>query len=269
MSNPVSPTAFYCGGVRMVDAQNPVPVVGDRHAATLMGEDGRKIFSAFERFTNQNGSNVTRHRILDDMLRDRFKGQPQRLTVLLGAGLDSRAFRLGSGTWVELDEAPIIARKERLLPASTCPMPLKRIPIDFANDSLEEKLAPFATNARMSVVMEGVLMYLDEPTIRRTCGVLKKLFPNHTLLCDVMSEKFFRRYGQEIHAEIERLGARFTWTPKHPAALFASLGYRESSRVSIPLRAAEYRAISARAWMMRWFLGTLRDGYCVHAFKLD
>lgn len=269
MSNPVSPTAFYCGGVRMVDAENPVPVVGDRHAAMLMGEDGRRIFAAFERFASQNGSNVTRHRILDDMLRDRFKGQPLRLTVLLGAGLDSRPFRLGSGRWVELDEAPIIERKERLLPASTCPASLTRIAIDFAADSLEEKLAPFATTDRMSIVMEGVLMYLDEATIRRTCAVLLKLFPNHSVLCDVMSEKFFRRYGQEIHTEIERLGARFTWTPKDPAALFSSLGYREVSRVSIPLRAAEYRAISARAWMMKWFLRTLRDGYCIHAFKID
>jgi methyltransferase (TIGR00027 family) len=269
MSNPVSPTAFYCGGVRMVDAENPVPVVGDRHAATLMGDDGRRIFAAFERFANQNGSHITRHRILDDMLRDRFKGQPLRLTVLLGAGLDSRAFRLGSGRWVELDEAPIIERKDRLLPTSKCPVSLTRVATDFAADSLEEKLAPFATKERMSIVMEGVLMYLDEPTIRRTCGVLMKLFPNHTLLCDVMSEKFFKRYGQEIHAEIERLGARFTWTPRKPSALFTSLGYREASRVSIPLRAAEYRAISARAWMMRWFLPTLRDGYCVHAFKVD
>lgn len=269
MSNPVSPTAFYCGGVRMVDAENPVPVVGDRHAATLMGDDGRRIFAAFERFVNQNGSNVTRHRILDDMLRDRFKGQPLRLTVLLGAGLDSRPFRLGSGRWVELDEAPIIERKERLLPASKCPTSLTRIAIDFSTDSLEAKLAPFATTERMSIVMEGVLMYLDEATIRRTCGVLMKLFPNHSLLCDVMSEKFFRQYGQEIHAEIERLGARFTWTPKNPAALFTSLGYREAARVSIPLRAAEYRAISTRAWVMRWFLRNLREGYCVHAFKVD
>jgi methyltransferase (TIGR00027 family) len=269
MSNPVSPTAFYCGGVRMVDAQNPSPVVGDRHAATLMGDDGRKIFAAFERFTNQNGSNIARHRVLDDMLRDRFKGQPLRLTVLLGAGLDSRAFRLGSGRWVELDEAPIIERKERLLPAASCPSSLTRVAIDFAKDSLEEKLAPFATTERMSVVMEGVLMYLDEPTIRRTCGVLMKLFPNHSLLCDVMSEKFFKRYGQEIHAEIERLGARFTWTPKNPVALFTSLGYREAAKVSISLRAAEYRAISTPVWRMRTFLRTLRDGYCVHAFKVD
>jgi hypothetical protein len=84
-----------------------------------------------------------------------------------------------------------------------------------------------------------------------------------------MSEKFFKRYGQEIHAEIERLGARFTWTPKNPVALFTSLGYREAAKVSISLRAAEYRAISTPVWRMRTFLRTLRDGYCVHAFKVD
>lgn len=263
----MSKTAFYCGGVRMMDARQTRPLLGDRYVERLMEDDGRRIFEAFAGFARPNGSNLVRHKIIDELLRSRFKGNPTRLTVLLGAGLDTRPFRLGTGTWVELDEAPIIERKERLLPASSCPQPLTRVPIDFAGESLAAKLAPFATRNRTTVVLEGVSMYLDEARLRETCATLIRLFPDHTLICDLMTAKFFRRYGQDIHQVIESLGARFTWTVDKPAALFESAGYRHGGRVSIPLRAAESKAIDIPSWAVRWFLPSLRDGYAVHLFK--
>lgn len=267
MTNPVSNTAFYCAGVRMQDALHDDPLVGDRFAERLMGDDGKRIFEPFARLTNPNGGNVTRHRIIDDLLRERFKGAPLRRAVLIGAGFDSRPFRMGTGRWVELDEAPIIERKERILPAASCPVPLTRIPIDFARESLADKLAPFATQDRVSVVMEGVLMYLHEAAIAETCRTLLELMPNHTLICDLMSAKFADRYAGETRKLIEQLGARFRWTPKRPLDLFESLGYRESMRIPIMQRAAAWDAISAPSWAVKWFLPTLRDGWCVHALK--
>jgi len=35
---PISNTAFYCGGVRMQDAENEKPVCGDIYAREFMGE---------------------------------------------------------------------------------------------------------------------------------------------------------------------------------------------------------------------------------------
>ena len=269
MTNPVSNTAFYCGGVRMQDALHDDPLVGDRYAERLMGEDGRRLFEPFAGQRNPNGINVTRHGIIDDMLRERFKGNPLRLAVVIGTGLDTRPFRMATGRWVEFDEAPIIERKERLLPSATCLVPLTRIPIDFAHESLADKLAPWATNDRVSVVMEGVMMYLDEAAISETCRTLFDLMPNHTLICDLMSEKFLRRYGGDMQKLIEQMGAKFKWVPKRPLDLFEYLGYRKSMQVSIAQRAATWDAISAPPWIVKNFLPTLRDGFGVYALKGD
>ena len=269
MSNPVSPGAYYGAGVRMVDARGPEPVVGDRQAATLMADDGDRLFEAFAGLHNPVGSRLAWHRIIDDMLRDRFKGQPQRLTVLLGAGLDSRAFRLGSGRWVEQDDAAMMERKERLLPAAACRVPLQRVACELSAAALEATLEPFVTTGRVSVVMEGLLMHMDEAAIREICGVLARFFPNHTLICDLMSEQFARTNDPDLRAAIEKQGGRFKWTPAKPAALFAALGYRQTGIVSIPLRAAEYRVVDMPIWRVRWLQPSIRDGYCVHAFKLD
>jgi O-methyltransferase involved in polyketide biosynthesis len=268
MSKLVAPSAFFCAGVRMVDAQSPVPVVGDRHAATLLADDGRQVFEVFAGLQHPLGSTLARHRIIDDMLRDRFKGQPQRLTVQLGAGLDTRPFRLGSGRWVELGQAPIIERKERLMPAAGSPVPLQRVIADFSVAEITQKLAPFATTERMSVVIEGALMFQDEAVVRGTGELLARLFPNSTLICDLMTLTYFRRHDQELHVAIEKLGEQFRWTPDQPAALFEGLGYRRTAFVSIPLRTAEYRLGPASARAVRWLNAKRRDGYGVYGFKL-
>ena len=65
--------------------------------------------------------------------------------MIIGAGFDSRAYRLKGGTWIELDEPQVIAYKNDRLSASNCENELNRIPIDFSSESLEEKLSSFQT----------------------------------------------------------------------------------------------------------------------------
>lgn len=45
---PISKTAFYCCGVRMLDAKRSNPVCGDVYAEGFMNGDGLRIFEAFK-----------------------------------------------------------------------------------------------------------------------------------------------------------------------------------------------------------------------------
>ena len=138
---PISSTAFYCCGVRMEDAASRAPVCGDMYAKRFMDDAALRIFERFREFTPPNRSNAARHRIVDDLLRERLVHDPDTNVALIGCGFDSRAYRLGGGRWFELDEPEVIAYKNECLPISQCPNPLQRIPIDFAAESLEAKLA--------------------------------------------------------------------------------------------------------------------------------
>jgi O-methyltransferase involved in polyketide biosynthesis len=42
--------------------------------------------------------------IIDDLLREELVANPNLTVVIIGAGFDTRAFRLQGGTWIELDE---------------------------------------------------------------------------------------------------------------------------------------------------------------------
>ncbi len=264
---PVSQTAFYCAGVRARDAERPAPVVGDRFARLFLGDDGRAVFEKFRGLDRPHASNIARCRIVDDLLRDRLLADAARPVVLLGAGFDSRPYRLTGGHWLELDAEPVITRKEGILPVTRCPNPLERVPVDFSPAALREVLGRFRGAAKVTVVVEGVLMYLAPPKVDQLLQVLARAFPRHEILCDLMTARFAERFGGEIQQVIRELGATMEGLEPRPADRFREAGYSVTSRTSIPLRAAQLKALDVPPLVIRWFMPTLRDGYAVYAFE--
>ena len=67
--DPIAKTAYYCCGVRMLDAQSADPICGDHLAERFMDAAARDLFRPFECFRAPNRSNAARHRIIDDLLK--------------------------------------------------------------------------------------------------------------------------------------------------------------------------------------------------------
>jgi methyltransferase (TIGR00027 family) len=265
--DPIAKTAYYCCGVRAADAERPNPICGDHLARRFMNDEARAIFAGFGNMKNPNGSNVTRHRIIDDWLRERLHARPDLRVVLLGAGLDTRAFRLPGGRWLELDQPELIAFKEAELPSEQAPNALSRVAIDFAVDSLADKLALWAKESPVVVVMEGVISYLPDAEIRRTLAILRRIFPGHILICYLMTARFMRRSSAKVRGLIEKLGARFAEPLEDPIRPIVETGYRQLAQVSIIDRARELGAVAVPAWLLNTLLRSLRDGYRACIFE--
>ena len=107
---PVSRTAFYCAGVRAAGCAQGATGLWRPVRRAVHGRRGLEECSSLSaRFTAPNVSNATRHRIIDDLLRDRLADHHDLRVVLIGAGFDSRAFRLKGGRWYEVDEPQVLA----------------------------------------------------------------------------------------------------------------------------------------------------------------
>ena len=266
LMKPVSRTAFYCTGVRALDARKPRPACGDQYAERFMDEDAWRAFEPFRQFTGPNVSNATRHRMIDDLLRERLSVDREHRTIIIGAGFDSRAFRLTGGRWLEVDEPQVFAWKEPRLPAAGSPNPLARLPVDFQQERLADRLVPFADPWAISIVIEGVLFYLGEARIRELLRTLRSTFPQGEIICDVMTLAFFRAYGQPIHKKLVELGAPFELPARDLADIFASEGYTQVARLSITKRAAE---LGHLPWYMRPLLlfSETFTGYAVRVFQ--
>jgi methyltransferase (TIGR00027 family) len=265
--NPISNTAFYCCGVRMQDAESSNSVCGDIYAKNFMNDEGLRIFENFKDETNSNASSVARPRIIDDFLRQELIANPSLCVVLIGAGFDSRAFRLKGGTWVELDEPQVISYKNERLPAANCENELCRIPIDFSTDSLEEKLAPFSKHRPVVFVIEGVFMYLDNNEIGKLIQILQNLFPQHKLICDLMSQKFFEKYSKNFHEKIAGMGTSFKFTADKPEKIFLENGYTCTEKISIVERAVDFKLLDVPKILLKTVFRTLANGYAIYLFK--
>lgn len=265
--NPISKTAFYCCGVRMQDAERDKPVCGDSYAKVFMNEDGLRILDMFKDETRPNASNVARHRLIDDFLRQELSANPGLCVVIIGAGFDSRAYRLQGGTWVELDEPEVIAYKNERLPVSQAANKLHRIPIDFATESLENKLAPFSSHSPVVVVIEGVFMYLEENAIRQLLQTLRRVFPQHKLICDLMTRDFFEEYGKTLHEKITGIGTSFKFTVDNPSAVFLEQGYQLAEEVPIIEKSVLFDAPEIPSSVWESIRPTLPKGYSIYVFE--
>jgi methyltransferase (TIGR00027 family) len=264
---PISKTAFYCCGVRMQDAERERPVCGDTYAKVFMNEEGLQILEMFKDETRPNISNVGRHRLIDDLLRDELLAKPNLTVVIIGAGFDTRAFRLKGGTWIELDEPQVITYKEERLPAANSENELQRISIDFANESLEEKLAAFSGRSPVTIVIEGVLMYLEEAAIEKLLETLGHLFPRHKLICDLMTREFSEKTATTIQEKLGGMGATFKFTVDKPEEVFLQNGYRQLETIPIIEKAVLFEAGEIPTEVWQTIQPTLPQGYSIHVFE--
>lgn len=263
---PLPLTAFYCCALRAADAASAKPLCGDDFAARFIDEDILTRLQPALRFRGPAASNVARPRIIDDILRDALATNPARRVIVLGAGLDTRAFRLKGGRWWEFDDAALFVLKEEKLPARTAPNALTRTAVDFSRAELHDYLAPLAGDDDALVVLEGVSMYLPTVILEKTVATVCKVLPHATIVCDLMSPAFVRRFSGGVRRELARLGAHFAINSTHPRLAFEAAGYRASDVVSIVGRAREAGTLRIPGWLLNSLLRELRDGYAVWTF---
>lgn len=269
MDNPVSTTAYYCAGVRMLDAERPDSLLNDVYAERFMGEEGKRVFERFRHLVGPIESHQVRCYLIDELVRARLSADPNIQVVFVGAGFDSRAFRLKGGRWVEIDEQAVIDRKEAVAPAASCPNPLERVPINFARDRLADKLAPYGTEAPTVVVCEGVTMYMEPEQKDATVEALQAAFPRHWLFVDLLSIEFAERYGRGMSEVLASIGTGFRGLESNPVARFERHGYRRQSDVSLVATALAMGRTPFPSFMryFLWLQLTFRDGYRIVALE--
>ena len=266
VTEPVARTAFYCCIVRADDARSSAPLCGDTFAERFIDDDVRRDLAPLLGLSAPAASNVARHRIIDDLIREQLASDPNRRVILIGAGFDTRAYRMKGGRWFELDDPPLLAFKEQRLPVAEAGNPLTRVPVAFDTDPPERYLASLAGDDQALVILEGVSMYLSDTEIATFASTLAKALPRATLVCDLMSPAFARTFSAQLRNGLSRMGARFGERHGHPARQIEQAGYRCLKHLSIPGRAGEAGTLKIPRWVLATFLRVLRDGYQVFVF---
>jgi methyltransferase (TIGR00027 family) len=121
---------------------------------------------------------VGRTQYIDDFVKTQIE-QGMKQLVILGAGYDTRAYRLQGLEGVrifELDHLATLRFKVARARIALRPLPknLVYVPIDFAADKLEAKLveAIYDRNLRTLFIWEGVSMYLTANAVDQTLAFI-------------------------------------------------------------------------------------------------
>ena len=181
-----------------------------------------------------------------------------RQLVILGAGFDARAHRmreLADSVVFEVDypsTQSLKRKKASKLGLSACE--LRYAACDFETVSLDQALASvgFEPGAPSVWIWEGVTMYLPEPAILGTLGVLERLAaPSSTLIVSYVTPamthgiRWVGRIGTHALRSLSE-PIRFVATPPQMQQLLASRGFQTVSDVLPRETAAHYGARLAR-----------------------
>ncbi|MCA6093003.1 SAM-dependent methyltransferase [Streptomyces sp. SCA3-4] len=187
--DPVAGTALITAAQRARESARADALFHDPSAATLAGETGASLLAA----AGDIPAIAVRTRFFDDAVRDAVGyGGPHRL-VIVAAGMDTRAFRLGlpeEVTVYELDRPELLARKEGVLVDSEPTCHRVTVGVDLAADDWEETLtaAGFRAEDPTCWLVEGLNQYLPESAVHALFGRLSALSaPGSRLLTDFVS----------------------------------------------------------------------------------
>jgi methyltransferase (TIGR00027 family) len=139
----------------------------------------RLTIAAGERAVPGSWSIITcRKRYIDDKLGEAL-GDIDAV-VILGAGMDTRAYRLAHRSDVPVFEVDLpvnIDRKKAAVRRAIggTPASVHLVPLDFEHDDLISTLTGqgYRTDARTFFIWEGVTQYLTEDAVRATLGALR------------------------------------------------------------------------------------------------
>ncbi|RFZ71034.1 Leucine carboxyl methyltransferase [Mycobacterium marinum] len=217
--NPAAQNAFGPMVLSAVEQNEPAEhrLVDDDLADLFLPRPLRWLVSAtrpagirrlFIRWSEWSGSglwvNLTcRKRFIGDKLGEALDDVDA--VAILGAGLDTRAYRLTRKVRIPIFEVDLpvnIARKAKTVRRvlGELPLSVRLVALDFEHDDLLTALAEhgYLTDFRVFFICEGVTQYLTEETVRRTLEGLRAAAPGSRLVFTYVRRDFIdgtNRYG--------------------------------------------------------------------------
>ena len=180
--------------------------IRDKKAAELIGRLDYD-FSAADKDAPMHSGVIARTIVLDRLVEDFLKKNPNAVVVNIACGLDTRCYRMsGFRRWYNLDLPETVAVREKLLPESGTVTQIAMSAMDNWGSEIKEENAPAL------VIIEGLTMYLSEDDVKKIFSVIAKRFDRVTVLVETMNPVVVKSFKEK---SIEKSSAKFTWGVKN------------------------------------------------------
>jgi methyltransferase (TIGR00027 family) len=222
----VALTSLWVAAWRAAESERPDALFHDPFARALAGPEGFAVLDAARAVAPIEAPTIpVRTRFFDQRIACASQ------VVLLAAGMDARAFRLfwPDGTRVyEVDQAEVLALKQRRLGAAVPSSIRIPVPVDLADDwpaALEAQA--FSRTLPTVWLAEGLLPYLDESLVRGLLARVSRISARgSTLLIDLVGKTMLEMpLLRPMLDFVARLGAPWRFGTDEPETLLEPLGW--------------------------------------------
>ncbi|MFF8481077.1 class I SAM-dependent methyltransferase [Streptomyces antibioticus] len=183
-------TAFLTADARAQATTDPAQDFHDPYAARFAALCPPAIHG-ITRHTAGTAVVMARTVLVDRLLAELFAHGGVEACVNLGAGFDARPYRMD---WpqecrvIEIDSAPVLDLKDRLLPPADCTAPLERLRGDLRDaETMVDLLMSRTAGRRCVVLAEGLLTYLSHDAVGALAAAVARLGTGTSWICDVLS----------------------------------------------------------------------------------
>lgn len=202
----VSDTALMTAACRAMETERPDGLVRDPFAAQLAGERGMAIARNLTGLDRMCFGVGIRSRFLDKLVIDSVSAHGSATVLSIGAGLDTRPWRLdlpAALRWIEIDFPAMLDYKDAVMASAAPRCRRERLAADVNDAAGRERVFAAAGNGPTLMITEGLLMYLPAPTIAALAATTTI---SHWLL-DVSSPEMARRVQMDSYQSIQNVRA--------------------------------------------------------------
>ncbi len=245
----VTGTALWIAAARARESARPDALFVDPWAAELAGPEGRDRLAASERASGQENPFLpVRTRFFDDLLTAATWAEQ---VVLLGAGMDTRAYRLDlrADTVVfEVDDPTIFAAKDLVLGAVAPRCERCEVHADLADEWRSTLVEAGFSPARPTLwLAEGLLFYLTPEAVGRLLSTAAQACRARALFAaDIFGTGLLRLPGMRPLVEHRLASQRaLPFCTDEPGELLGAHGWRAEALVRLGQPEANFGRLPA------------------------
>ena len=164
----VSDTSFWVAHYRALETERSDALFKDILAKKLVGERGKIISDSMGKMSRYTAWSVVSRTVIIDRFILELIANGVDAVVNLGAGLDTRPYRMNlpkDFEWIEIDHANIIDHKNKLLSSERPQCKLTRLAVDLADsEKRKSTLNEIAVGAKKVLILTELQ---QTPSIRR------------------------------------------------------------------------------------------------------
>jgi methyltransferase (TIGR00027 family) len=227
----VSDTSYWVAYYRVKETERADAIFKDPFAKLLVGEHGKKISEASGKTGKYTEWAVVSRTVIIDRFIQKWIGEGVDTVINLGAGLDTRPYRMklpSSLLWIEVDYPHIIEHKTKILKHEAPSCRLERVAADLADDQkrkeLFKNLAPEAK--KVLILTEGVIPYLSPEQAAKLAQDLKAESRFTYWITEYMDPRVYRYLKQSVKSA-KMQNSPFKFYPPDWFGFFNANGWTE------------------------------------------